>query len=159
MAKEQEPRVKLPPVDQIGIVVEDVDKAVEFYSSVFGWGPFEIREFDNRGFIYRGRPVDCRLKMGFVRSGSVEIELIQVLEGEAPYTDFLREKGEGLHHLRFQVDDLDGMVAELAREGIEPEFHKSFPELGIKFAYLSSDKIGGVIFELIEDKGRQSQQT
>jgi len=40
MVKQQEPRVKLPPVSQIGIVVRDMDKAIEYYSSAFGWGPF-----------------------------------------------------------------------------------------------------------------------
>ncbi|MBM4463356.1 MAG: hypothetical protein FJ012_08480 [Chloroflexi bacterium] len=152
MANEQKSRIKLPPVEQIGIVVEDVERAVQFYSSVFGWGPFQILEYDIKGFIYRGRSVDCRQKVALAQSGPIEIELIQVLEGDTIWTDFLRQKGEGIHHLRFRVDDLDGMLAELAREGIEPVFHKDFTEFGVKFAYLNTDKIGGVVFELIEQK-------
>ena len=152
MAKQQEPRVKLPPVEQIGFVVKDIDKAIEFYSSVFGWGPFRVYESEMKGFTYRGQKGDCRLKTAFAKSGPIEIELIQVLEGETPHTEFLREKGEGLQHLRFHVDDIDAMLTELAKEGIEPVWHHRLPEFGIAFAYLNTDKIGGVTLELIEGK-------
>jgi methylmalonyl-CoA/ethylmalonyl-CoA epimerase len=147
---EQEPRVKLPPVDQIGIVVKDIDRAIEYYSSTFGWGPFRVREREMKGFTYRGKIGDCRLKLALARSGSIEIELIQVLEGETPHTEFLREKGEGVQHLRCSVDDIDNMLAELAKEGIEPVFHQSLPQFGVSWAYLNSDKIGGVMLELIQ---------
>ncbi|GAF80790.1 unnamed protein product [marine sediment metagenome] len=156
MAKKQEPRVKLPPVEQVGIVVKDMERAMEYYSSTFGWGPFQVMELEMKGATYRGQPCDCRLKLAFARSGPIEIELIQVLEGETPHTEFLREKGEGLQHLRFSVDDIDGTLAKLAKEGIEPVFQHSYPEIGISFAYLNTDKIGGVMIELIEIKKRKS---
>jgi len=75
------------------------------------------------------------------------------VEGKNIYTEFLDSKGEGLHHLGFLVDDLDAMLAELAKEGIEPVFHKGYPGRGVAFAYLNSDKVGGVMFELIGTKG------
>lgn len=149
MAK-QEPRVRLPPVDQIGIVVKDMDRAIEYYGANFGWGPFRVQEREIKGFTYRGKIGNCRLKMALARSGPIEIELIQVLEGETPHTEFLREKGEGVQHLRCCVDDLDKMLAELAKEGIEPVFHQSLPQFGVSWAYLNSDKVGGVMLELIQ---------
>lgn len=149
MAKGQKPsRVQLPPVEQLGFVVKDVDRAIEYYSSNFGWGPFRVQEYDLKGFTYRDKKGNCRLKVAFTTSGPIEIELIQVLDGETPHSEFLREKGEGLQHLRFQVDDLDGMLAELAKAGIRPVFHDRLPHAG--FAYINSDEIGGVMFELIE---------
>ena len=147
---EQEPRVKLPPVDQIGIVVKDIDRAIEYYSSTFGWGPFRVQESEIKGFTHRGKKGNCRLKIAFARSGPVEIELIQVLEGETPHSEFLREKGEGLQHLRCSVDDIDNMLAELAKEGIETVFHQSLPQFGVSWAYLNTDKVGGVMLELIQ---------
>jgi 4-hydroxyphenylpyruvate dioxygenase-like putative hemolysin len=156
MAEQQEPRVKLPPVQQVGIVVKDMDRAIEYYSSNFGWGPFQVREVKIEGFTYRGKTGSCRHKVAFAQSGPIQIELIQVLEGETPHTEFLREKGEGLQHLAFRVEDLDGILAELAKEGITPIFHHSFLNLGIAFAYLNTDKIGGVMFELLEMKKRSS---
>ena len=68
MAK-KEPGVKLPPVDQIGIVVKDIDRAIEYYSSTFGWGPFRVREREMKGFTYRDKIGDCRLKLAFARAG------------------------------------------------------------------------------------------
>ena len=154
----EQPKVKLPPVEQIGIVVKDVDRAIEYYSSNFGWGPFRVQEVHLDGFTYRGKPGSCRLKIAFAKSGPIEIELIRVLEGDTPHTDFLREKGEGLQHLRFRVDDLDKTLAELAKEGIQPVMYQRFPDFGTAFAYLNSDKIGGVMFELIEQLAQVIQQ-
>ncbi len=156
MGREKTGGVKLPPVEQVGMVVKDMDKAIEYYRSVFGWGPFNVSEFELKGCSYRGKPSDCKLKIALTQSGPIEIELIQVLEGETPHTEFLREKGEGLHHLRFSVDDLDGVLAEWANEGIEPVWYHSMPEIGISWAYLNTDKVGGVMVELIEIKEVQS---
>jgi catechol 2,3-dioxygenase-like lactoylglutathione lyase family enzyme len=141
--------VRLPPVEQIGIVVRDVDLAAEFFSSTLGWGPFQISEVEMGGFTYGDRTGDCRLKMAFARSGDVEIELIQVLEGETPHTDFLRRHGEGMHHLRFRVDDCDGMAATLAKEGVEPLWSQKFPGIAA-FAYMKTDKTSSLMVELFE---------
>ncbi len=145
-------KVKLPPVEQIGIVVKDMDQAIDYYSSIFGWGPFNVHVFELKGTIYRGEPCDCKLKLAFGRSGPIEIELIQVLEGETPHTEFLKQHGEGMQHLRFRVDDVKGLLKKLSKEGIEPVWHHSYPEFGVSFAYVDSGKIGGVMFELYEEK-------
>jgi len=148
--------VKLPPVEQVGIVVRDLDKAIEFYGATFGWGPFEVTEVSLEGCNYRGKPTDCRMKMAMAQSSPIEIELIQVLEGETAHTEFLREKGEGIQHLRFSVDDLDGIIATYAEQGIEPVWGHSMPEIGVSWAYFDTDKVGGVMAELIEMKEVQS---
>ena len=148
MPKQRKTGVKLPALDQICIVVKDVDKAVEFYASVFGLGPFYIVEVPLE-MTYRGQPGSpSRLKIGFVLSGDIEIELIQVLEGETPHTEILREKGEGIHHLRFSVTGFDDMLAALAKEGIEPVWYNRYEGGGM--AYLGDDKVGGTMFELVE---------
>jgi methylmalonyl-CoA/ethylmalonyl-CoA epimerase len=148
MAERPEPRMKLPPPNHLGIVVKDIDQATEYYSSTFGWGPFQVQELDMKTvpLLFRGKPGSGRFKVAIARLGSMVIELFQVMEGETPYTDFLREKGEGVHHLGFQIDDFDGALAALTQEGIEPIFQGRFGEQA--FAYFSTDKIGGVVFEL-----------
>jgi 4-hydroxyphenylpyruvate dioxygenase-like putative hemolysin len=153
----KEPAVRLPPVEQIGIVVRDADLAAEFFTSTFGWGPFKISEVEMKGFTYDGRAGDCRLKMAFARSGSVEIELIEVLEGETPHSDFVRRHGEGMQHLRFRVDDCDAITAALAREGVDPLFHQRFPGIAA-FAYMKTDKTSGLMVELFEMKEPQKGQ-
>ncbi len=146
--------MKLPPIEHIGIVVKDVEKAMETYGSLLGWGPFEALEIDMKNFSYRGRLCDARLKVALSQGGSVQIDLIEVLEGETPYSDFLREKGEGLHHFCCAaVDDLDRVLAELNAEGIEPVFHGALPDLGLRVAYVVGDKTEGVMIELYEVMG------
>ena len=158
MAKQQEPRVKLPPVQQVCIVVKDIDRAIEYYTSTFGMGPFSVLDVDMEGVLLRGKPISAKIKVAFADSGPLQIELIQPVEGKSIYTEFLDSKGEGLHHLAFQVDDLDALLAELSKEGIEPIWHQRLPQFGIAFAYLNTDRIGGVIFELIEVKKREKEK-
>ena len=160
MAKQQKPRVKLPPVQQVCIVVKDIDRAIEYYTSTFGMGPFSVLDVDMEGVLLRGKPISAKIKVAFADSGPLQIELIQPVEGKSIYTEFLDSKGEGLHHLAFQVDDLDALLAELSKEGIEPIWHQRLPQFGIAFAYLNTDRIGGVIFELIEvKKGTRQKDT
>lgn len=147
----QEPLVQLPAVEQVGIIVKDLDKAIEYYTSVFGIGPFRVRE-TRRKFLYKGKPAECCLKIAIAMSGPIEIELIQVIEGESPHADFLREKGEGMQHLRFGVRDFDSVLARLSKAGIKPIFSNVKSEPGTRFAYVDSDMVGGVVFEFIERK-------
>jgi methylmalonyl-CoA/ethylmalonyl-CoA epimerase len=149
MAKQKESRVKLPAPNHLGIVVKDMDQAMEYYSSTFGWGPFEVQEVDMKmfPFTFRGQPGSGRFKVAIARLGSMVVELFQVLEGDTPYSDFHQQKGEGVHHLGFQVDDFDAALATLTQEGIEPIFHGRFGDGA--FAYFNTDKIGGVVFELL----------
>ena len=158
MTEEQESRVKLPPVQQVGIVVKDMDRAIEYYASTFGIGPFRVIDGSMEGVLWRGKPINAKLKVAFARSGTLQVELIQPVEGKNIYTEFLESNGEGLHHLGFQVDDLEAMLVELAKDDIQPIFNQSLPQLGIAFAYLNTDKIGGVIFELIERKERGKRE-
>ena len=143
-----ESAVVLPPVSQVGIVVRDIEKTAAFYYSTFGIGPFEIvPEVKFEGVILRGSPTNAKIKVAFAQSGPVQIELIEPLEGKNIYTEFLDSKGEGLHHLGFQVDDFDSMLAEFRIKGIEPVF---WLNLGwMAFAYLDTETIGGVVFELL----------
>ncbi len=152
MSEDKINSISLPPVEQIGIIVKDIDKTVEYYEKVFGWGPFNISEVSLEGCNYRGKPTDVRLKMAMAQSGPIEIELIQVMEGESIHSEFLRERGEGMQHVRFTVNNLDEILAEWAKEGIDPVWQHSYPEAGISWAYVNTDLVGGMMTELFEFK-------
>lgn len=143
-------KVKLPPVNQIGMVVKDVDKTAEFYTSC-GMGPFRTYELELKGCTYHGMKGDCRLKVGISDGSPVAIELIQVLSGETPHLDFFKAKGDGVQHLGFRVADLEASLAEFAKEGIIPVFRASVPGRA-DFAYMGTDKVGGLMFELVAVK-------
>ena len=141
-------RLGLGPIDQVSYVVEDLESALERYEPLFG--PFQLADSPLEGCTYRGRAVDCRLRLAINRSGPLEIELIQVLEGEAPHSEHLRAHGEGLHHVRFRVKDLDGKLELLASEGFDTIFYKRFAP-GLAFAYVETpEAIGRSVIELLE---------
>jgi len=131
---------KFSKVDQIGIVVRDVEKYVKLYEKMFGVEPFPTVESAINS---------AKLKIVLFELGEVEIELIQVLEGESIHSRFLEEKGEGLHHLGFFVKDIEKDLARLEKEGIK--VLERGEVLGtVKFAYLDTEKTLGVVLELIQ---------
>lgn len=80
--------------------------------------------------------------------GQVELELIQPLEGESIYKEFLEKKGEGLHHLSFFVHDIDEEEARLTKQGFKALASGRRPGGG--FTYFETDRVGGVVMELIQ---------
>ena len=131
---------KFSKVDQIGIVVKDMEATMKFYEKMFGIEPFPTVESS----------VDsAKLKIGLFQLGEVQIELIQVLEGENILSNFLEKRGEGLHHLGFFVEDIEKELARLEKGGIKVLERGTV--LGVvKFAHLDTEKILGVVLELIQ---------
>jgi len=133
---------------QVGIVVNSIDETVKFYEEVFGIGPFEIREVNYPTATFYGEKEGYRGKRAFAKLGPITLELIELISGKTIHEDFLKEKGEGVHHLGFEVKNLKESIEMAKRHGIKVT--QGFArEDGSGFAYLDSDKIGGVVFELI----------
>ncbi len=127
-------------VDQIGVVVRDVEKAARMYEKVLKQEPLPPIEFKTN---------NVKLRIVFFQLGEVQLELIQVLEGENIHTKFLKEKGEGLHHLGFFVKNLEEELTVLEKSGIKVLWRGE--ALGVaKFAYLDTEKFLGVNLELIQ---------
>ncbi len=134
---------------QLGIVVKSIDETVKFYEEVFGIGPFEIREVNFPTATFYGEKAGYRGKRAFAKLGPITFELIELIEGKTIQEAFLKEKGEGLHHIGFAVADLKKIMKEAESQGLQVT--QSFTrEDGSGFAYIDSDRIGGVIFELIQ---------
>ncbi len=154
------PVVQLGPISHIGIVVEDCEKAAAWWERVFGVGPFSTDTYvldESTHFRFKGEPARARMKASIAYSGKVFVELVEVLEGESPHTDFLRAHGEGLQHLAFSVENIEEVVAKLAPEGLHPilEYQFETTQGGHRFrvqeVYLNSaEYIGGSTVQLIE---------
>ena len=151
--QEQVKKLELPPMSQIGIVVKDMDKTIEYYEKVLGLGPFIRPDIFYQEKYYYGEPINSEWIMGFCSLGSVELELIQPITGPTVYHDFLKEKREGLHHLGFDVKDFDKKLALCREMGIK--IIQNGQGKTSRFAYLDTEKIGGVIFELIQREKRR----
>jgi methylmalonyl-CoA/ethylmalonyl-CoA epimerase len=134
---------------QIAIVVKSIDETVKFYTEIFGIGPFEIREANFPTATYYGQKAGYRGKRAFAQLGPVTLELIELIDGKTVHEDFLRDKGEGLHHIGFTVKDLTQCEEEAQTLGLKvvQGFRR---EDGSGFAYVDSDRIGGAMFELIQ---------
>tara|TARA_R110000823_G_scaffold210224_10_gene340519 strand:+ start:1231 stop:1683 length:453 start_codon:yes stop_codon:yes gene_type:complete len=123
----------LPPVDQVGFVVRDIEQALAIYQPMFG--AFSRMDPGPMTYDYRGNSESCELRLAFGRSGDVEIELIQWVSGGCPHKEFLDAGREGMHHLRFRIDDLDASVSAAKAIGYAPIWQKRFAE-GLAVAYL-----------------------
>jgi methylmalonyl-CoA/ethylmalonyl-CoA epimerase len=125
----------LPPIDQIGFVVKDLDAWVEQFDPVFG--PFTFMDGSVRGADFRGRREDVKLKIAFGSSGGMEIEFIQWDEGVSPHSEFIQSGREGMHHLRYRVADTDAWIKKLAAVGYSPCWYKRWNAETV-FAYLEN---------------------
>ena len=134
---------------QVGIVVRSIDETIKYYREVFGFGPFEVRDVEYPTATYYGETAGYRGKRAFFHLGPVQMELIELKDGKTIHESFLREKGEGLHHLGFLVKNLEEAKRKAEGSGLEVTQGFTRPD-GTGFAYVDSDRVGGVIFELIQ---------
>ena len=146
-------QLQLPGVGQIGVVVEDLDRTMAFYQSAFGLGPFDIREVGAPNVWDRGEEKPIKARLAFATLGEVELELIQILEGDSVHLEFLREHGEGLHHLGFFVKDFQAKLEQAEALGFKVLQTDPFRQA---YAYLDTREPGGIIFELIAPLGDQN---
>jgi len=97
-----------------------------------------------------GKPADDIQNISMMaQMGPIRFELIQPVSGESVQKEFLETRGEGVNHLEFVVDNLEEEVAKLAEKGVKVISSGIFSEGG-NFAYLNTDKTGGIIFDFFE---------
>jgi len=146
-------KLSLPPVSQVGLVVREMEKAVSYFSSVFGIGPFTVYDWTPDKHWVMEEPSYLKLRMGKTMWGDIELELIQPLEGKSLHTDFLQTCGEGLHHLGFNVPNYDEVFECFLQEGFKPlmraESYVATYRGDLKACYFDTRQIGGIIFEII----------
>ena len=136
--------------DQVSFAVADVPGAVSALRPLFG--EFEIREsvLEPGSVMYRDREGAARLRLGICQAGAVEIELVEVLEGDWPTVEHIERHGPGLHHIRFLVDDLDAKSSRMQAAGFREVLRGVSPR-GSRFAYLEAPEVlGRTMVELLQ---------
>ena len=129
-------------VDHIGVAVERIDDVLPFYEKILGLNLEEIKESKIN-----------KVRGAILSAGGTRIELIEPLGKEGPLSNFLRKKGQGIHHIAFVVSDLEMMLRQLKKEGIALIDEK--PRIGIKgdkIAFLHPKATGNVLIELCEEQ-------
>ena len=126
-------------IHHIGVAVSDLDEAVSTYERLFG-AAVEARET-----IAAQGAEAVAMTMGEGR-----VELLAPLGEDTPVGRFLARRGEGMHHVAFEVDDLRAELARLDGEGVQLVDHKPRPGLyGLQVAFLHPDAVHGVLTELV----------
>jgi methylmalonyl-CoA/ethylmalonyl-CoA epimerase len=121
MANQKTAKANFTKVHHIGIVVRDINKTIKRLESL-GIGPF--KPFDVKSLppflgepIYKGKLMEAETKVYTAKLGEVEFEIFEPVKGSSPWQDFLDSKGEGIHHIGIQVEDLDKEVNNLCQNG------------------------------------------
>jgi catechol 2,3-dioxygenase-like lactoylglutathione lyase family enzyme len=149
------PRQLFDDFVQIGAVVRDLDQSIKVLTEVFGLGPFRVIDWppagrnDIRRFYY-GEPADFTARMAFTELGPVELELIQPLNGKSIWADFLAQHGPGIHHLRFNVPEIEPVVEYLAGQGIGVAQMGSGIRAGTTWANFDTESKVGFTIEVMK---------
>ena len=138
-------------VTQIGVVVKDIEKAAEAYSKVFGlpMPAVQISGGEDANATCRGVPTNAQAKLAFLNLGQVQLELIEPMGGNSVWQEGLDEKGEGFHHIAFQVKGTDGVTDYLASHGMPVVQQGHYP--GGMYTYVNSEPVLHVMLELLEN--------
>jgi len=147
-------------IGQIALIVEDLDKTVETYWKLFGIGPWHFYTYGKplvKRMTYRGQPGHYKMRIALSWIGSLRIELIEMLEGETIYAEFVEEHGYGLHHLGVLVEDMEAAIAQAEAAGLTVT--QDGAGFGLDgdghYAYLDTEDKIGITLELIQPPKRR----
>jgi len=126
-------------IHHLGVAVHDLDDALATYERLFG------AELE-----HRARVEDQGVEAAAVLVGSGRVELLAALGDETPVGKFLASNGPGMHHIAYEVDDLDGELGRLSAEGAELIDEEPRQGLfGLQVAFVHPDAVHGVLTEVV----------
>jgi len=126
-------------IHHVGVAVRNLEEALRFYRDVLGLPVHKQATVEEQG-----------VKAALLTIGQSEIELLEPLGPETAVGRFLERRGEGLHHLCFQTDDIDAELADLKAKGVELVDQQ--PRLGLagRICFLHPRASRGVLVELAQ---------
>lgn len=132
--------MKTLKIDHIGIAVKNIEESLKLYTDILGMelGGTEVVE-------------EQKVKVAFIPCGDSEIELLEATSPESPIAKFIENKGEGLQHIAYRVENIEKALAELKEKGVRlidetPRYGAG----GSKIAFIHPKATGGVLVELSE---------
>lgn len=129
-------------LDHVGIAVDDLDAALEFYAGALGLEVEASEDVPSQG-----------VRAHFVRVGSATLELLEATAEESPVRRFVDRRGAGLHHVTLRVDDLAAALARLKARGVRlvDETPREGAE-GALVAFVHPAAAHGVLVELKQER-------
>ena len=133
---------KITAVNHVAVVVEDMEKSLLFWRDALGIALQELRDVPTE-----------QSQVAFLPVAGAEVELVMPTTTDSGIAKYLAKRGQGMHHLCLEVDDIDGMMAQLKSKNIrlineEPRTAAD----GKKYAFIHPESTGGVLVELYQIK-------
>jgi methylmalonyl-CoA/ethylmalonyl-CoA epimerase len=130
--------MKIKRIAHLGVAVQDLDAALKFFTQGL---PLELTHTED----YQG------MRIGFIPVGDSSIELLQDVSGSSPIGKYLAKNGEGIHHIAFEVDDIQQAVAELKERGVKLIDETPRPGAhGMTIAFMHPKGTHGILMELVQ---------
>ncbi|HLO89851.1 MAG: methylmalonyl-CoA epimerase [Chloroflexota bacterium] len=132
-------------IEHIGIAVKDLKESINYYETVLGLKCYAVEDV-----------TDQKVKTAFFMVGQTKIELLESTDPEGPIGKFIEKKGEGIHHIAFAVENLEGVLEETASKGVQliDKQPRKGAE-GMHIAFLHPKSTFGVLTEFCEDKSKK----
>ncbi len=128
-------------VEHIGIAVKDLKNANKLFGALFGEEHYKIEGVESEG-----------VNTSFFKMGKTKIELLEATNPDSPIAKFLEKRGEGIHHIAFEVKDIEKEIKRLQKEGFT--VLNETPKLGAdnkRICFLHPKSTGGVLIELCQE--------
>ena len=128
-------------IEHIGIAVKDHEKSNLLFKALLGSGSYKSEEVKEEG-----------VTVSFFKTGDSKIELLQALNISSPIARFIERKGEGIHHIAFEVDDIISAMAQMKKQGFK--LLSEEPKQGADnklICFLHPKTTNGVLIELCQE--------
>lgn len=128
-------------IEHIGIAVKNLKESNLLFTKLFGEPNYKIEAVESEG-----------VKTSFFKVGEHKIELLEATNKDSPIAKFLDKKGEGIHHIAFDVDDINSEISRLKKEGFK--VLSETPKKGADnklIAFLHPKSSNGVLIELCQE--------
>ena len=128
-------------IEHIGIAVKNMDDSNHLFSKLFGKASYKTEAVESEG-----------VKTSFFKVGNNKIELLEATSEDSPIAKFIEKKGEGIHHIAFEVDNIYHEIQRLKKEGFTM-IHEE-PKKGADnklIAFLHPKSSNGVLIELCQE--------
>ena len=129
-------------IEHLGIAVNNMEKALKIYEDLLGQNCYKIEVVESE-FV----------KTAFIQVGESKIELLEATHSDSAIAKFLEKKGQGFHHVAFDVENIDSEINRLVEKGFEL-IHKT-PKDGAdnkRIAFLHPKSTNGLLVELCQEK-------
>lgn len=129
-------------IEHIGIAVKDIATSIEIYEKLLGSDSYKLEEVESEG-----------VKTAFFRIGESKIELLEASSSNSPIAKFIEKRGEGMHHIAFDVEDIESEIKRLEADGFQLINKVAKEGADNKLiAFLHPKSTAGVLVELCQER-------